>query len=365
MALSSTANIQNLVSYDIIAHPETYPMKMMMNMRYWLIALICTGPLMLGAQEEPTAFSILQTDSLLHVRMTTDMKQLVKNKFKEIDQPATIELFYGDGTTKTYEVTITPRGNRRKDVCILPPIHVRFPKDEFRHSKIKWVLPCGSAEINDQNLLEEYYCYRIFEKFSEASFQTALMKVEFIDLGRKEKSYTRYAFAIEDVDEMAERVGGYEYQPNAISEQALDKDQLALFTMFQYMIANTDWGIVNLHNLKTITDTVKRVLLPVPYDFDYSGFVDAAYAVPNEFCPIDDVIERYNWGKCLPEDAVEKARKIMLASRDEVQVMITESPYLEERYAKQLSAYLDPFYRYLEDPERIKDIFCVNLCRAN
>lgn len=339
-------------------------MKTIMNLRQWLFSLLLIMPFLLSAQE-PTAFSILQTDSLLNVRMTTDLKELVKNKFKEIEQPAKLELMYGDGTTKTYDVTITPRGNRRKDVCTLPPIHVRFPKDEFRHSKIKWVLPCGAAAINDQNLIEEFLCYRIFEHFSEASFKSALMRIEFVDLGRKEKSYTRYAFAIEDVDEMAERVGGYEYQPNAISEQALDTDQLALFTMFQYMIANTDWGIVNLHNLKTITDTVKRVLLPVPYDFDYSGFVDAAYAVPNEFCPIEDVIERYNWGKCLPEESVENARVIMLSKRDEIQEMITTSPYLEERYAKQLSGYLDPFFEDLEDPKRINHIFCVNCRRAN
>jgi hypothetical protein len=318
---------------------------------------------MLGWSQQPSAFSILQTDSLLNVRMTTDLKELVKNKFKEIDQPATIELFYGDGTTKTYEVTITPRGNRRKDVCSLPPIHVRFPKDDFRHSKIKWVLPCGSASVNDQNLLEEYYCYRMFEKFTEASFKTALLSVEFVDLGRKEKTYTRYAFAIEDVDEMAERVGGYEYQPNAINETALEPDQLALFTVFEYMIANTDWGIVNLHNLKTITDTVARALLAVPYDFDYSGFVDAAYAVPNEFCPIDDVIERYNWGKCLPPESVEKARVIILEKREEVQSMIMNSPYFDERYAKQLSEYLDPFYREMEDAERTNAIFCVR-CRT-
>ena len=91
--------------------------------------------------------------------------------------------------------------------------------------------------------------------------------------------------------------------------------------------------------------------------------MDAAYAVPNEFCPIEDVITRYNWGKCLPEASVEKARKIIIDKREYVQDMIINCPYFEERYAKQLSSYLDPFYKELEDPEDARAIFSTFKCR--
>ena len=49
--------------------------------------------------------------------------------------------------------------------------------------------------------------------------------------------------------------------------------------MFQYMIANTDWSTTFLHNAKLIQLNDTKKYIPLAYDFDMAGFVDAPYAV--------------------------------------------------------------------------------------
>ena len=51
--------------------------------------------------------------------------------------------------------------------------------------------------------------------------------------------------------------------------------------LFEYMISNTDWNVSLLHNIKLIRKKDTKEIIVVPYDFDYSGLVNADYAVPN------------------------------------------------------------------------------------
>ena len=66
-------------------------------------------------------------------------------------------------------------------------------------------------------------------------------------------------------------------------------------SVFQYMIGNTDWSIKALHNIKLITFDNSRRPIPIPYDFDQSGLVNASYTLPAEHLQIKSVRERvYN-----------------------------------------------------------------------
>ena len=49
----------------------------------------------------------------------------------------------------------------------------------------------------------------------------------------------------------------------------LDAESLTLLMLFEYMIGNTDFSIHALHNVRLVQNQA-RVLLAVPYDFDYS-----------------------------------------------------------------------------------------------
>ncbi len=59
-------------------------------------------------------------------------------------------------------------------------------------------------------------------------------------------------------------------------------DRMAIFN---YMIGNTDWSVPNQHNVRILSQSnAERPNLGiiVPYDFDYTGLVNADYAVPIE-----------------------------------------------------------------------------------
>ena len=68
----------------------------------------------------------------------------------------------------------------------------------------------------------------------------------------------------------------------------------ARYALFQHMIGNHDWsmragpvGKECCHNAELIGPPRPATLIPIPYDFDFSGLVDAPYATPPEGIPID------------------------------------------------------------------------------
>ena len=262
--------------------------------------------------QENSVFSLFESDSIVNVRLETDLKVLVKQKHKEEYQPATLSIKGDTGDWDKYEIKVKSRGNRRKEVCYYPPIFVNFPKSVGTFSKVKWVLPCRDSDSYDQILLKEYLCYKLFDMFSDKTFRTALLRVELVDKGRDDKTSTRYAFAIEPIDQVAERMGGREYSPKVMQSRLLNEDQEALFYMFQYMVGNTDWAVANSHNINAVTDTLTKSIIMLPYDYDYSGLVGTTYAVPHESVPIDNVADRYNKGFCISEELAEKYRLMFL-----------------------------------------------------
>ncbi|RLD21994.1 MAG: hypothetical protein DRI69_02535 [Bacteroidetes bacterium] len=310
--------------------------------------------------QKVSAFSLFESDSIVHIRMTTDMKLLVKKKYDEEYQPAIIEIFNPNGDTTSYDVKIKSRGNTRKKACNFPPIKIKFSKKNFLYPKLKLVITCSNNDPYDQILLKEYMAYQIFQKLSDKGFKTELLKIEYIDTGRDRKSFVRYGFVIETAESLADRMGGRVYNPKIMNTGVIDTGQLALFTMFQYMIANTDWAIQNLHNLEAVTDPVNKVVLVIPYDFDYSGFVDTHYAVVHESLPIESVTERYNKGVCINANACENYRRLFISKQEEILQSCRDFKYFNKGAKKETEGFLLGFFREIESEKNTKKIFCEN-----
>ena len=88
-------------------------------------------------------------------------------------------------------------------------------------------------------------------------------------------------------------------------------------SLFQYMIGNTDYSILALHNVLMIDDA-KGVRRTVPYDFDYSGLVNTHYAVPVKDLNLSSVRERRWRGPCKTEAEVEQALAPFLEKKAEL-----------------------------------------------
>ena len=83
---------------------------------------------------------------------------------------------------------------------------------------------------------------------------------------------------------------------------------------------------------------------PVPYDFDYSGLVDASYAIPSENLGISSVRERYYLGPCREDEAYLAAIEHINQHRDEILQMVNNFEYLDEKHKKNAISYLEQYF---------------------
>ena len=202
----------------------------------------------------------------------------------------------------------------------------------------------------------------MFAKLTDKSFRTYLLEVVYVDEGRDGEQFTQYAFVIENEDQLAERLGGRVHEPKILKVDYLDREQLALFNMFEYLIANTDFAFKNRHNLEIVTSPLTNTLLCIPYDFDYSGFVFTPYAVPHETVPIDDVGERYNKSLCLTEEECEAARQVFLSKKDEIMNLCSTIHGLDDRVRRRVVSFTEDFFDLMENKRLTMRTF-VQQCR--
>jgi hypothetical protein len=122
------------------------------------------------------------------------------------------------------------------------------------------------------------------------------------------------------------------------------------------MIGNTDFSLTGRHNLKLIKskDFQKNLLTPIPFDFDYSGLVNAHYALPMNGLPIHSVTERYYNGMCRGDSLYMEVIKFYLAKEVEILNYINTCTYLDKGTRNYVTYYINGFYKELKKPDFIE-----------
>jgi hypothetical protein len=83
------------------------------------------------------------------------------------------------------------------------------------------------------------------------------------------------------------------------------------------MIANTDFSTTFFHNIKVFKTTDGKNV-PVPYDFDMAGVVNAPYATVDPKWEIKSVRERAYKGYCRNDKVAEHVRREYLNREQEI-----------------------------------------------
>jgi hypothetical protein len=128
----------------------------------------------------------------------------------------------------------------------------------------------------------------------------------------------------------------------------VEQNQLALASLFQYMIGNTDWAIYNLHNIRLLGDTA-GVIRAIPYDWDFSGVVNTRYAAPDPRLGIKTVRERMYRGNCRSETEWAPIVAKFNAEKDSIYAIFRSRPEVEQNRARKTIDYLDDFYKTIND----------------
>jgi hypothetical protein len=175
---------------------------------------------------------------------------------------------------------------------------------------------------------------------------------------------TKYGFVIEDDDKVAERNGMKSVEIGNIKHDDLDSPQENLVSVFQYMIGHTDFSLVHgpnydncCHNAVLLSASEGPPFIPMPYDFDFSGLVDAPYAATNPKFELKTVRQRLFRGECSNNDLLEGTIGHYFDKKDAIYAIIDELDMLATKDRGAVTRYLDSFYEDITQPEAIKRKF--------
>ncbi len=288
----------------------------MIKIQLYLLLLSCCLPGYVFSQEEETdnfysdtlstQVDLFSEEEPLEITLAFDIKSYQRNKFEGEYLPVQLTYHVNDTLDINKKVRVKARGEFRRAHCILPPFWLNIKKAEVGNkylegtNKIKIVTHCKDSKQYEQYVIKEYLAYKIYNEISLYSFRVRLIRMKYIDTGRKNKETSSLAFMIEPEDMMTERLGVNSVKSDVVSMRYTDTLMMDVVALYMYMIGNADYSVAGRHNLKLIRrmDPVNPLPVPVPYDFDYSGLVNAYYAVPGENLGLTSVTQRYYLGPC-------------------------------------------------------------------
>ena len=282
-----------------------------------------------------------------------------------------------DGESQRLDVSIRIRGNFRKEYCELPPIRLNFKKSQVKgtlfkgQDKLKLVSPCQHGLEAQQKLLLEYLAYRTYEILTDQSFGSRLIRLSYVDSDDKLQPWTDLAFVIEDEGDVGKRLGLDKARVAENRFEELDQVATARYELFQLLISNHDYSVLKgppgsycCHNsvIYTSEDSPER-RIPIPFDFDMSGLVNAKYAAPPSHLPIRQVRTRYYRGLCQPDDVMADAVAHFLSKKEEILALYETLPELSRLSRNRTVAYVKKFFAILEDEDKFR-VQILDRCRG-
>ena len=302
----------------------------------------------------------------LSISIEAPLERLFRNRESDEAVAGTLT----DPSGARLPITVELRGitRRSEETCAFPPLAVRFTAPPPATSpfagekKLKLVTHCRNSPSFDRVVLLEYAAYRMFQALTPRSFGARLMTLRSLD-GSGRPLATRPGVFIEDLDDVAARNGTAELRAGPrIPFGDLNRADAARYALFQHMLANHDWsmragpvGDNCCHNAKLIGAAGPGKATPLPYDFDYSGFVNAPYAVPPDQLNLSSVRERKYRGYCLHNAEVAEAARLYRAKQHAIEAELAAVPGLDPRALSSARAFLGQFFAEIASDQSVAD----------
>jgi hypothetical protein len=190
------------------------------------------------------------------------------------------------------------------------------------------------------------------------SLRARPVEVRYVDTARDRELGTRPGILLEDEERFAARQSFTKFEGEQVDRARYDPEALALLDVFQYLIGNTDWSAtegpgdaVCCHNVVPYV-RADGSLVPVAYDFDSTGLVDAPYALPAERLGITNVRTRLYRGRCRTPEELAPVFARFEELRPAILALFTEQQGLTTDVAERARDYIEDFYAVLGDAKR-------------
>ncbi len=334
--------------------------------KYFLLPLLFIT--VLFCQSQTNAYKrleLFEKEDPLELSIKTDMKNLIGKKEKGKPIYSSIVWKSGDSVISS-PVDVNARGNFRRVECFVPPLKFDFDTATAPQFKglggIDLTCQCKLGASFTQLIYKEYMAYKIYNIITDKSQRVRLVNLTIEDADGKRKPTTVPGFFIEDLDVTAKRNICTKIKLDKLHTENTDRRQMTLVAMFEYMIGNTDWSVYANHNIKLLQDTgaVSAKPYAVAYDFDFSGLVNAPYAIPDPMLGTESVTQRVYRGFPREIGELKEMAQHFLSKKDDVYGAINGSKYLDSRSKKDLINYLDEFYNIIKDDRKLKTEFIDN-----
>jgi hypothetical protein len=346
--------------------PATPQIRLAPSAAAWLAVTLGVGALMasapadadLAASSDTVRGNLFERHEPLSMELLLDFKALCRDPRRKRCEnlPATFLYREDDGAQQHVSVELRARGRYRDETgdCALPALFVFFTGDT--HGTLfegEEMLPltthCQRRSEYEQYVLKEYLAYRMYNLLTPKSLRVRLVRVTYRDTAGRAEPFERYAFFTEHFDALARRHDAAVWAPESFDPLEADPAEMATFDLFQYMIGNTDWSVVYRHNVVLIKDAGGMVTA-APYDFDFSGLVDAEYASVAPELPIRNVRQRLFRGVCRTDLDWDTVFGYFAANRTAVLAIVGELADVEESHRADVNGYLEDAFARLASP---------------
>jgi len=306
--------------------------------------------------------AFFQSQDPIEVTLTTNIGRIRGDK-GEIPpwRPATLSYKGAEGSLVTVPLKARTRGIWRLRMCEFPPLRLNFSGEAskgtiFHHlDKPKLVSYCRNADTYEQYILQEYQLYRVYQLLTPVSHKARLVKLVYADSADGKVHARRYAFIMEEPGALASRLGGKIIEQKGARPGDLDPYQDALFGVFQYFIGNTDFSEAGLHNVELFF-TNDGIAMPVAYDFDFAGAINARYAVTDSSLRIQSVRQRLFRGYCQDPEAYAKVFAVFQEKKPEIYALYSDSigKLMDGGKVRETLRYFDEFYDTINNKRSAK-----------
>ncbi len=281
----------------------------------------------------------------------------------ENDQPARISFTDGNGNARYYELKVSVRGKFRRLRCGYPPLKLNFSKKSLTadgladFDKYKLVGLCLDSLEGTNLLLREYLAYKAQQLITPYAFRVQLLNITYRDALGVHPDRREVAFIIESTKELAARLGAEELENGkGMHRDHLDNVAEVNNALFQYLISNGDYSLPMHRNVKLFRLATTGLIVPVGYDFDFSGWVGAPYASPSPEIGQKSIFHRVYLGYAHDDKLMYDTGKAFFEQRRAILQLVSDFEPLPENERVSLRRFVRRFYdelaEILASPER-------------
>jgi hypothetical protein len=319
---------------------------------FTVVFLLVTS--LLSAQDSPVAdrTSIFEQlsqsakpDEVPVLQLSMDVTEFINQKRSDRYFPATLTA--ADG--QVWQPEVRSRGKFRRMISEVPPMKLKFGKKQLAKvgldtlNEVRIVLPTRFDAPSETQLLREYLAYQLYARLNQYHVRAHLIKIQLHDTHIDRNYNTVWAMLLEHEEELGARYGGVADQIFNMTPDSLQMPHAAMNAVFQYMIGNTDWSHLDARNIYHLQLPGADKRIPIPYDFDFSGLVNAPYATPASTSGLKNVRQRILLAEGISDNYILQAMQQVL-NVETALLQLCEQVNLSDEQANESQLYLSTFF---------------------